>query len=92
MGEVTYPSEPLNATLYWDKERTSEGWLHFIDPEGKKAVIRVTKGSQGKDEHGQNVWHIEIAGDEAIVSPSIHFVGHWHSPNPVKFKLMSERS
>ncbi len=87
--EVPWFSEPPEATIRWVQEPTL-GHLWFIDPKGRKATVPVTKGETytigGKV--GMHVWHIDIDGDTATVSPSIHYVGWWHSPNPVVLKLV----
>lgn len=70
----------------------SEGALAFVSPKtGGVEVVHVTTGPH----HGPtpelyaHVWHIEIAGDVATVSPSVHFLGHFHSGNPAHFRLIS---
>lgn len=40
---------------------------------------------------GQNVWHYELQGETIVVSSSIHFVGHFHSGNPVTFVIDESR-
>lgn len=92
MSEVPWFSEPPQAMLKWSD---GLGHLHFYDPNGKKAVIPVTHGETyvrrtTDGSPGSPIWHIEVDGDTATVSPSVHFVGYWHSPNPVQFKLVEE--
>lgn len=87
MAEKPWPSGEVKAKLAWPK-KSKEGYLHFIDPGGNRAVIPVTKGETYETEERGPVWHIEVNGKQATVSPSIHFVGHFHSPNPVHFKLV----
>ena len=84
--EVPWFGEPPDAALYWSSEYL--GHLHFIDPQGKKAVVPVTKSSACHDER-MSIWHIDVDGDIATVSPSVHYIGRWHTPNPVQFKLVS---
>lgn len=93
MIEVPWPPEPVEAKLQWT-EGEAIGDLLFIGPDGCFAGIPVTWGDSdaATKQAGTNVWHIEVAGDIATVSPSIHFINHYHSPNPVKFKLVKELS
>ena len=87
--EAPWFSEPPEAALYWSTPEL--GHLHFVDPQGNRAVVPVTRGKDYKDERlSMNVWHIDVAegSDVATVSPSVHYVGFWHSPNPVVFKLV----
>lgn len=92
MTEIPWFTEPPDAKLARGNHIDDDlAYLHFIGPDGERAVIWVTEG-ETTQRHGQNVWHIEVAGDVATVSPSVHFVGHWHSPNPVKFRLVEELS
>lgn len=86
--EVPWFSSPPTAMLIWDREEEDLGHLHFVDPEGKKAVVHVTHGAHTKHDLGFHVWHIEVSTGVATVSPSTHFVGSWHSPNPVQFRLV----
>jgi hypothetical protein len=84
--EVPWFSEPPEATLRWDGNR---GYLHFTDPKGNHAAVPVTKDETVGNSFG-HVWHISIEDSTATVSPSIHYVGDWHSPNPVVFKLVDK--
>jgi hypothetical protein len=65
------------------------GWVYFIDPKGNKHCIPVTTG-ESYGEAFKNVWHIEVGGDVATVSPSVHYVGEWHTPNPVLFSIVDK--
>jgi hypothetical protein len=99
VSEVPWFSEPPKAHLIWNDEQT-RGYLHFTDPEHKRAVIQVSPDGPFWDSFvdqngaltGQRypVWGIEVNGNEATVRDSVHFVGHWHSPNPVKFILVDD--
>lgn len=96
MTEVAWFSEPPEATLRWSVA-DEIGHLKFIDPNGEVAIIPVTRGEthvrrSSDDRPGSPIWHIETQDDVATVSPSVHFIGKWHSPNPVQFKLMEELS
>jgi hypothetical protein len=71
-------------------EGHDHGYLHFIDPDGNKQVVWVTEGETTQTPAGRNVWHIQVNGDLAIVSPSIHYVGVFHTPNPVHFQLVED--
>lgn len=80
----------LEARLVWT--HTSQinplGRLWFDSPEdGNQVQVAVTTGphTQNADEH---IWHIEVNEGIATVSPSIHFIGHFHSPNPVQFRII----
>ena len=68
-----------------------EGFLYFHDPVTKENhCVRVTLGiTYSTDFH--HVWHMEHNGRELIVSPSIWFHGHFHTPNPVSFRLISRK-
>jgi hypothetical protein len=86
-SEVPWFTEPPLATLTWGKDGL--GHLRFVDPKGDKAVVLVTKDRPFSDEN-KHVWHIHIAGSRATVSPSIHFIGRWHTPNPAIFLLAQQ--
>jgi hypothetical protein len=83
MSEISWPSEPLEA-------RIKGGYLHFYAPDGERAVVKLDTVfvNLGNDD----VWHAEFTEDKKFikVTPSIHYVDHWHSPNPVVFKLVDE--
>lgn len=86
--EVAWFSSPPNAMLKGDNEIK---YLHFIDPRGDRAVIPVTSGSSDEaSSSSRNVWHFEMQDQTVTVSPSIYFIGKWHSPNPVTFILVDE--
>jgi hypothetical protein len=87
MEEVAWFESPPDAQLIWELD-TDMGHLHFVDPKGNKAVIHVTKGPTRAEQH-YNVWHIDIVDDVATVSPSVHYVGQWHTPNPVQFHILA---
>lgn len=87
--EVPWFSVPPEAKLVVGDP--DSGHLHFYGPDGKRAVVHVTEGETHYNEHfGYNVWHIDVQGSTATVSPSIHYVGAWHTPNPVQFILVKE--
>lgn len=95
MPETPWFSEPPLAYLVWPESEGDLGHLTFIDPNGERAHILVTHGpttqlkatnSAGEEVPGSNVWHVEEQGDLLVVSPSIHFIDHFHSPNPVQFR------
>lgn len=97
MGETPWFTEPPAARLTWPESSAPDGNLFFIDPNGERAVIAVTKGPtrSDRDEHGRtirHVWHVDepTPDGRVVVSPSIHFVGHFHSPNPVTFRLVDD--
>lgn len=88
--EVPWFAEPPNATLRWNEE-SDQGWLRFVDPKGNAHVVPVTKTEGTNTGTGfGNVWHVDVEGDVATVSPSVHYVGEWHTPNPVQFKIVEE--
>jgi hypothetical protein len=72
--------------------RIMGGYLHFYAPDGERAVVKVD--TVFVPLVSDDVWHVEFAeadGEKFVkVSPSIHYVGHWHSPNPVIFRLVDE--
>jgi len=82
--ETTWPSEAIEATM-------QGGWLHFYDPNGDRAAIPLDDQYGYLEGSGRPIWHAERNEDGTVtVTPSIHHVGHWHSPNPVTFRLVSE--
>jgi hypothetical protein len=87
-----WPSQPTPAKLIMDGHhiRPDLGYFHFIDCEGHKQVIWVTKGDDRQQVAEQNIWHVEETDTEYIISPSIHFVGHFHTGNPVRFKKVDD--
>lgn len=87
--EAPWPAEPMPADLYWSPD-SDRGWLHFTDPRGDYAVVPVSVAEPVSTGTGLgNVWKIELPEGDGIatVSPSIHWVGAWHSPNPVRFLI-----
>jgi hypothetical protein len=86
VAEVPWFSSPPDAWIKWEPIGDL-GHLHFVDPQGNNAVVHVTNGSTRAEKH-YNVWHIDVQGDIATVSPSVHYVGCWHTPNPVLFRLV----
>jgi hypothetical protein len=93
--ETPWFTEPPRATLNWT-DRPKLGHIKFVDPNGDLAVFHVTENdtydltTEPPGKHVTHVWHVEVNGDIATVSPSVHFVGRWHSPNPVQFKIVGE--
>lgn len=98
--ETPWPSEPPEAHLVWmddvhrwgDQDVDGIGYLHWYDVHGDRAAVPVTRSASVSDLGGLgHVWHVEEPGDgTVVVSPSIHFIGFWHSPNPVTFRLVDE--
>ena len=91
-----------DAELQWSGEFPNHpeiGVLWFISPEkrgwhaGQPCAVHVSRhvGPQGDCINQTNIWKItENADGTVTVQPSIHFIGHFHSPNPVKFKLVEK--
>lgn len=95
MAETPWFTSPPDAALRWGHHvRDDLGYLHFIDPNGDRAVVWVSKTvPEGGDKiAGQNVWHIDVPdetpGTLVTVTPSIHFIDYFHSPRPVQFRLV----
>lgn len=91
------PPEAVIAREGFEEGDVIYGFLHFIDPQDQKAAIPVTLGDHGEltSDSGPSspIWHIDLpteGTDIATVSPSVHFIGHWHSPNPVQFKIIDK--
>lgn len=75
----------IHAELWFPSPETT-GW-HA----GKKCHIYVTWGDHNHQYRQQHVWHMEVDENGMVtISPSIHFIGHFHSPNPVNFRLVTE--
>lgn len=101
-SEVPWFSEPPEAKiarLGCENDDVIYGYIHFYDPKGERAAIPVTLGEKTHlvvaGSPGSPIWHIEgelSPGGTATVSPSIHFIRHWHSPNPVQFRIVQELS
>ncbi len=89
--ETPWPLGPYPAWLTMDNDGY-EGFLYFKDPgNGSNNCVRVTLGVSYSTTNW-HVWHLEHrGGTEVIVSPSIHYIGYFHTPNPVTFKLISKR-
>lgn len=84
--EVTWAEGPHECRLDWNEGIL--GTLFFINPkDGSEDHITVITGASYSTANC-HVWHVELQGEKVIVSPSIHFIGHFHSPNPVEFKLV----
>lgn len=102
MGEERYtpwPSEPLPAKVLWLADlgveadpNHAEGHLHFIDPDGRRASIPVTRGDHNAvtASSGGPVWGITVGDATAVTEPSVHFEGHWHSPYTTTWRLVDE--
>ena len=104
MAEAPWPSGDVDAELDWTPIEVlgfeGLGVLWFLSPEtdgwhaGHRYPIHVSKTcgdggmSVGTPPH-TNVWRIVENGDGTVtVSPSVHFVGHFHSPRPVRFRIV----
>lgn len=86
------------ATLSWQDDTYAV--LKFLAPDnGDLCRIAVSKGPsegpnmtvpEGNPRYPGWVWHIDVDedGSTATVSPSIWFHGHFHSTNPVSFRLV----
>lgn len=98
MAEVPWFADPPPAKLARGGCKEGDvihGWLHFFDPNGNRAAVPVTLGPHTEYKPADNlrgspIWHVDIADDIATVSPSVHYVGFWHSPNPVQFRLVDD--
>jgi hypothetical protein len=77
----------VEAAISWAGGELAD--LAFVDPKtGHVVTIAVTPGPTYSTEH-EHVWHIERTSDHsATVSPSVHFLGHFHSGNPAHFRLV----
>lgn len=71
--------------------------LWFLDPDGRRAMVHVEQGitlnGRLESKIRQHVWSIDDLGEPGelvTVSPSIHFVGHFHTPRPVRFLLATK--
>ena len=83
---------PVAWLSKFSHEERDDLWnLWFYSPEdGSKVAVLVTEGDDRSPWRRSNVWKLKHNDDGTItVSPSIHFVGHFHSPNPVTFKLVT---
>lgn len=93
----------MDATLNWTPIEADGfegiGTLWFLSPEtdgwhaGQRCPIHVSRtcGDGGTTVGRSNVWKISENGDGTVtVRPSVHFVGHFHSPNPVVFRLVTQ--
>lgn len=83
-SEYTPWPDQINAMI--QSHEADHDTLWFQDPEDmdRQVGIPATTGPHS-DIVGSPVWHYEIKGDYIIVSPSIHFIGYFHSPNPAIF-------
>jgi hypothetical protein len=102
MPEVPWPAGLVDATLTWEWDRPGPEWdgiglLWFLSPEAEgwharsRCVIHVSRtiGDGGGKVGRQNVWQVAENGDGTVtVSPSVHFPDHFHSPRPVRFRLV----
>lgn len=93
MPETPWPAEVVKA--HYARQPAAggiDGYLHFVVPPHGRQAIPVTEGDDqaATSATGRNVWKIALDGDRATVSPSIHFIDHFHSPNPVSFELVEE--
>lgn len=85
-------SDPPVASLKWRDSPIAGriGVLCFSGPDGVPADVFVTEGIAYRHASDRyHVWHIEVDEQAGIatVSPSIDYEGHFHTPNPVTFKL-----
>lgn len=101
MSEQPWPQGQLDAVLRWPRSlREDVGELWFLSPEstgwhaGEPCCIHVSKDvPDGGDYFNKtNIWQIRIHEDAGYVTvrPSIHFIDHFHSPNPVSFRLVEK--
>lgn len=62
--------------------------LWYREPDsGMLAFVHCSLGPSRHDGR-YKIWHIDVLGEIATLTPSIHRPDHYHSPNPVKFKLV----
>lgn len=90
--EVPWYSSPPDAKIHWVGSDGKIGFLYFKSPkDGSNECIPITIGPSTGRSEGQPhpVWHIDrfMTKDIATVSPSIHGIGRFHSPNPVQFHI-----
>ena len=93
MAEVAWPSDEQVAVVHVDGQHADLMLLWFLSPEtGLRVAVPVAYGNAADKtaKYKTNVWDITIDGEVATVSPSIHFIGHFHSPNPVQFRLVDD--
>lgn len=88
-----WPAEPVAAWLDWPDDIAPVGRLWYRDPDGGRAMTHVEHGIslEGRsDPKYGNVWSIVEHDDGTVtVSPSIHAIGYFHTPKPVRFRLVS---
>lgn len=85
--EVPWPTEENQPCWMTRTDHGRYWYLWFRNPRtGGRSIIPVAEsGSWERDE--EPVWHAEVVGKLIKVSPSIHALGDFHSPNPVYFRL-----
>ena len=89
MSEIPWPTEQ-NQPCWLIRSGGDYRWwyLYFRNPKtGGRAVIPVSEMASSEVVGLGPVWQATIVGRLVKVSPSIHAVGDFHSPNPVYFRL-----
>jgi hypothetical protein len=86
--------------LNWDGgAKPEDGSFWFRDPAGQLCRISVNPNETradmwevaGEQRVKQHVWHAQVNGEWVTISPSIHFIGTFHTPNPVTFRLVEKQ-
>jgi hypothetical protein len=99
--EAPWPAGPRDAVIDWSPINADGfdgiGTLWFVSPETEgwhaeqRCAINVSRTcADGGTEIGRtNIWKFTDNGDgTATVRPSVHLIGHFHSPSPVIFRLV----
>jgi hypothetical protein len=94
--EVPWPTEMQEAYVIWDpphepKLRSDVGEFWFKNPKsGRKTAILVSKQPGGGPQIARtNIWQfVDNGNGTCTIIPSIHYIGHFHTSNPVTFKLI----
>lgn len=89
--EVAWGPEPVPARLEVGALLGLKGTvlrLHFTNPKtGRDVDVAIAPRETPSTPH-EHIWRYELEGDLLTVHPSIHFIGHFHSGNPARFRLV----
>lgn len=89
--EVPWGPEPVPARL---EASTLHGLgtpclrLHFTNPKTGDLVNIAIAPRETPSTPFEHIWRYALEGSDLVVSPSVHFVGQFHSGNPARFRLV----
>jgi hypothetical protein len=89
--EASWGPEPVPARLEASKLLGLDTpclRLHFTNPKTGRDIDIAIAPRETPSTHNEHIWRYELDGADIVIHPSVHFVGHFHSGNPARFRLV----